>query len=118
MFSIDEGGRASLIDATSKAEKAAVCPNHIVRANNRFIIETLSVYWTLCRGLKSKRVGVLSSDTKYIVRRYITQRYYITKKIPECGRRACPINRRNVFPSRASGDTPPAPGLQPGEYVQ
>src|SRR5881296_1131069 len=43
MFSIDEGGRASLIDATSKTGGTAVCPNHTIRANTRFIIGRLSV---------------------------------------------------------------------------
>jgi len=79
MFSIDEGGRDSLIDATSKAADAAVCPNHTVRANNRFIIETLSFAGSL-RRLKSKRVDILFSDTYYIDRRYNGNEAVSTKK--------------------------------------
>src|SRR6267142_1211825 len=78
MFSIDEGGRASLIDATSKTGGTAVCPNHTIRANSRFIIGRLSVR-SLPR-LKSQRGGVLFSDTYYIGRRYNVQRCGINEK--------------------------------------
>src|SRR5215475_14283551 len=40
MLSTDEGGRASLMDATSKAGCPAVCAQTI-RANNKFMIERL-----------------------------------------------------------------------------
>src|SRR5215467_11111645 len=43
MFSMDEGGRASLMDATSKTGGSAVCPNHTTRPNNRLLIKSLSV---------------------------------------------------------------------------
>jgi hypothetical protein len=41
MVSTDEGGRTSLIDATSKTSGTAVCANHTIRANNMCVIEDI-----------------------------------------------------------------------------
>src|SRR5882724_11395375 len=83
MFSIDEGGRASLIAATSKTGGTAVCPNHTIRANSRFIIGRLSVR-SLPR-LKSQRGGFYFRIRIISVDDIMCNDAVSTKTIAECG---------------------------------